>query len=208
MRPPRLLRIAAPALTIALTTATPAAAYSPPATWQKCSVDQGAKAARAAGLASALDRDPVLHGIFAPQTEPSRVYRRPSMSLCADLDRDGRLERAVQYQCCTVSSPAPWVVLSRPGARWRIAYKRLHDTTWQLLADGSDLVTVEPKYDFRHDALCCPSHLRIGTLKWTGDGFRRIFRITGPDADPIEQQPKPAPAEEDPLPTETQPPPG
>jgi hypothetical protein len=112
----------------------------------------------------------------------------------------------VQFQCCTVSSPAPWVVVSRPGVRWRIIYRRLHDTTWQLLGDGPDLVTVEPKYNFKRDALCCPSHLRIGTLKWTGSGFRRIFRITGPDADPITPKPEPAPPEEDPAPTATQPP--
>jgi hypothetical protein len=82
----------------------------------------------------------------------------------------------VHYQCCTVSSPAPWVVLRRRGSSWRIVYKRLNDTTFKLEASGTSLVTTEPKYA-ASDALCCPSRLRIGTLRWTGSAFTRAFRI-------------------------------
>jgi hypothetical protein len=54
--------------------------------------------------------------------------------------------------------------------------RRLHDTTFTLEARGTDLVTTEPKYA-PADEYCCPSQLRIGTLRWTGAGFRRTFRI-------------------------------
>jgi len=86
------------------------------------------------------------------------------------------LAAALLYQCCTVSSPAPWLVLRRTGSTWRIAFRRLHDTTFKLEARGTDLVTTEPKYAAT-DANCCPSQLRIGTLRWTGTAFRRTFRI-------------------------------
>ena len=46
----------------------------------------------------------------------------------------------------------------------------------QLQAAGTDLVTTEPKYAST-DANCCPSQLRIGTLRWTGATFQRTFRI-------------------------------
>jgi hypothetical protein len=82
----------------------------------------------------------------------------------------------VLYQCCTVSSPAPWLVLRRTGTTWAIAFSRLHDTTFKLRAAGTDRVTTEPKYA-SSDPNCCPSQLRIGTLHWTGTAFARTFRI-------------------------------
>src|SRR4051794_34787090 len=152
--------------------AAPARAATP---WQKCSAKQGNIAAHAAGLTHALDADRTLQRIFIG-TRPSRIYRRPSTSLCGDYNGDGRTDRAVHYQCCTVSSPAPWVVLRHRASGWHIVFRRLHDTTFRLQADGVDLLTTEPKYS-RRDALCCPSRLRIGRLRWTGRAFRRTFRI-------------------------------
>ena len=75
-----------------------------------------------------------------------------------------------------MSSPAPWVVLRRRGSAWQIAYRRLHDTTFKLEGKGARLITTEPRYA-HNDANCCPSRLRIGTLRWTGSSFKRTFRI-------------------------------
>ena len=108
--------------------------------------------------------------------KPSRVYKTPRTSLCGDFDGDGDADRAVHYQCCTVSSPAPWVVLRRQGSRWPIAYRRLHDTTFKLYGSGTSLMTTEPKYS-RSDPNCCPSRLRIGRLRWTGAAFKRSFEL-------------------------------
>ena len=130
-------RSALPVL-IALATGVFVAAVVPAAnaaTWTRCSKAQGDAAARSAGLARALNRDPSLRRVFL-DVRPSTVYRRASTSLCGDFDRDGDSDRAVHYQCCTVSSPAPWVVLRRRGSRWRIAYRRLHDTTFKLQGSG------------------------------------------------------------------------
>jgi hypothetical protein len=143
--------------------------------WTRCSPARGNAAAHDAGLVRALNSDPILKRVFSGE-RPSDTYRRPSTSLCGDFDRDGIADRAVHYQCCTVSSPAPWVVLRRRGSRWRIGFRRLHDTTFKLEGDGANLVTTEPKYA-PTDALCCPSQLRIGTLRWTGTAFKRSFRI-------------------------------
>ena len=145
------------------------------ATWKRCSKDRGDAAARSAGLARALNRDRSLRRVFH-DVRPSTVYRRPSTSLCGDFDRDGDADRAVHYQCCTVSSPAPWVVLRRRGSRWRIAYRRLHDTTFKLQGSGRSLKTTEPRYA-RTDPNCCPSRLRIGWLRWSGTAFKRSFQI-------------------------------
>jgi hypothetical protein len=75
------------------------------------------------------------------------------------------------------------IELRPPGERcrgfrpnWRIAYRRLHDTTFRLAGDGLNLRITEPKYA-ASDAHCCPSQLSIGTLRWTGNSFRRAFRI-------------------------------
>jgi hypothetical protein len=150
------------------------------ATWKRCSKVEGDAAARSAGVAHALNRDRSLRHIFL-DISPSSVYRRPSTSLCGDFDRDADTDRAVHYQCCTVSSPAPWVVLRRRGSRWRIAYQRLHDTTFKLQSSDMSLKTTEPKYA-SSDPLCCPSRLRIGWLRWTGARFKRSFQIQ--DASP------------------------
>jgi hypothetical protein len=143
--------------------------------WKRCSRTIGNVAAHEAGLVRALNSDRVLKRVFVG-ARPSDTYRRPSTSLCGDFNGDGVTDRAVHYQCCTVSSPAPWVVLRRRGSRWRIVFRRLHDTTFGLEADGTSLVTTEPKYAST-DALCCPSRLRIGRLRWTGTAFKRSFRI-------------------------------
>ena len=150
------------------------------ATWERCSKAQGDAAARSAGLARALNRDRSLRRVFL-DVRPSTVYRKPSTSLCGDFDRDGDSDRAVHYQCCTVSSPAPWVVLRRRGSRWRIAYRRLHDATFELQGSTRSLMTTEPRYG-SSDPNCCPSRLRIGWLRWTGTAFKRSFQIV--DAEP------------------------
>jgi hypothetical protein len=152
--------------------AAASAAHSP---WAACSKAAGNAAARDARLSQVLDADPVLRGDFGA-TRPSSVYKRPATSLCGDFDGDAHTDRALLYQCCTVSSPAPWLVLRRQGSAWRIAYERLHDTTFKLEPHGTRLVTTEPKYS-SSDALCCPSRLRIGTLRWTGRSFKRTFRV-------------------------------
>jgi hypothetical protein len=143
--------------------------------WTKCSLTRGNAAAHEAGLVRALNADRSLKRVFSGE-RPSDAFGRPTTSLCGDFDGDGVTDRAVHYQCCTVSSPAPWVVLRRRGSRWRIVYRRLHDTTFRLAGDGTKLVTTEPKYAST-DGLCCPSQLRIGTLRWTGMAFTRTFRI-------------------------------
>ena len=143
--------------------------------WRSCSKTQGDAAARAAGLSAALNRDLALRGVFGRE-KPSTVYKRPTTSLCGDFDDDGDTDRALHYQCCTVSSPAPWLVLSRQGTDWQITYSRLHDTTFKLEAVGTRLRTTEPKYA-ASDANCCPSRLRIGTLRWTGTAFKRTLRV-------------------------------
>jgi hypothetical protein len=185
---------------VAVTLIAPAAAQQRHAAWKKCSIARGDAAAREAGIWRALDHDPTLRSTFSEVRSTRSVYGRPSTSLCGDFNGDGRLDRAVHYQCCTVSSPAPWVVLRRQAGRWRIAYKRLHDTTWELKGDGTELRTTEPKYS-RSDVHCCPSHLRIGTLRWTGARFKRTFQIVDPN-----QESATTPPEEGPPPTETQPP--
>jgi hypothetical protein len=159
----------------AAATATTASAAT---AWEPCSRTADEAAARSAGLARALDRDPALKRTFSGQTAPSDTYQRASTSLCGDFDGDGRTDRALLYQCCSVSSPAPWVVLSkRDGSRWQIVFSRLHDTTFKLEGDGGKLRTEEPRYA-KADPNCCPSALRIGKLRWTGEAFKRSFRIT------------------------------
>ena len=143
--------------------------------WRKCSRALGNVAAHKAGLVRALDTDPGLKRVFSGG-RPSEIYRRPSTSLCGDYDGDGMTDRAVLYQCCTVSSPAPWLVLRRRDRRWRIVFSRLDDTTFRLEGSGANLITTEPKYA-SSDALCCPSRLRIGKLRWTGTHFRRTFHL-------------------------------
>ena len=143
--------------------------------WRSCSRASGNEAAHRAGLVRALNTDRTLRRLFSG-TRPSSAYGRPTTSLCGDFDGDGHTDRAVLYQCCTVSSPAPWLVLRRTGSTWRIAFSRLHDATFKLEASGPDLVTTEPKYA-PSDANCCPSQVRIGTLHWTGAAFTRTFRV-------------------------------
>jgi hypothetical protein len=170
------MRRLAVSLALAIAIAVGFAADATGATpWRSCSRASGNEAAHRAGLVRALDADRSLRRVFVG-TRPSSAYRRPTTSLCGDFDGDGHTDRAVHYQCCTVSSPAPWLVLRRTGSTWRIAFERLHDTTFKLEARGTDLVTTEPKYAST-DADCCPSQLRIGTLRWTGSAFQRTFSI-------------------------------
>jgi hypothetical protein len=150
-------------------------ATAAPTPWRTCSRASGNEAAHRAGLVHALNTDRSLRRVFTG-TRPSTAYRRPATSLCGDFDGDGHTDRAVLYQCCTVSSPAPWLVLRRAGSTWRIAFSRLHDTTFKLEAAGTDLVTTEPQYAAT-DPNCCPSQLRIGTLHWTGTAFQRTLRV-------------------------------
>jgi hypothetical protein len=178
----RLAAILALALAVSGWTGLPASAAQATRPWVACSKAGGDRAARSAGLDHALNTDPVLRRAFNPKRfnpayrRPSRVYRTPSTSLCGDYDGDGRTDRAVLYQCCTVSAPAAWLLLRRTGSAWRIVYKRLHDTTFTLAGDGTQLVSTEPRYS-PSDALCCPTRLRIGTLRWTGRSFERTLRI-------------------------------
>ncbi|MCW3039606.1 MAG: hypothetical protein JWM31_1511 [Solirubrobacterales bacterium] len=160
------------AVVVVVGASSPANAATRP--WSDCSKAQGQIASRSARVPRAMDADPTLRRVFL-DTKPSTIYRRPSTSLCGDFDGDGRTDRALLYQCCTVSSPAPWVVLRGLRGGWRIAYKRLSDTTFQLQSDGTRLITTEPRYS-QSDALCCPTRLRIGTLRWNGARFVRTFR--------------------------------
>jgi|SRR5438067_2151458 len=164
------------ALLACVAAAVPASAASAATPWTRCSKAAGNTAASQAGLPRALDADPVLRRIFGTTRPPSAVYKTPRTSLCGDFDGDGHADRALLYECCTVSSPAPWVVLRRRGSAWQIAYRRLHDTTFKLEGKGARLITTEPRYA-HNDANCCPSRLRIGTLRWTGSSFKRTFRI-------------------------------
>src|SRR5690242_19300917 len=118
MRSPlRTRAVAGPAVTVALAAALLfAGAFvdnaSAARSWSKCSLRRGDAAARQAGLAHALNSDRVLERVFSGE-RPSDTYRRPSTSLCGDFNGDGVIDRAVHYQCSTVSSPAPWLVLRR-----------------------------------------------------------------------------------------------
>lgn len=49
-------------------------------------------------------------------------------------------------------------------------------TTFKLEGNATQLIATEPKYG-SEDFNCCPSQLRIGTLRWSGRAFRRTFRI-------------------------------
>src|SRR5205823_9783702 len=93
------------ALLACVAAAVPASAASAATPWTRCSKAAGNTAAVQAGLPRALDADPVLRRIFGTTRPPSAVYKTPRTSLCGDFDGDGHADRALLYECCTVSSP-------------------------------------------------------------------------------------------------------
>ncbi len=144
------------------------------ARWWGCANGPSTTAAQAAGLPAALDADPGLREVFGDEAPTSilRLYR----SLCADFDRDGDVDRAVLYACCTVSSPGPYAILRNDGGgAWATAYARLGDVVFRIAPRGSRLVVRSPKYA-PSDANCCPSRLSVRELRFAGG--RWVGRVT------------------------------
>jgi hypothetical protein len=140
------------------------------AQWWACGKDASAKVAQAAGLPAAIDADPKLHDVFGEEKPSSilRLYR----SYCADFDRDGDVDRAVSYACCTVSSPGPYAILRHDPTGWTTVYARLNDVVFSFVPHGGRLIARSPKYG-PNDANCCPGHISTRTLRyshgrWTG----------------------------------------
>ena len=140
------------------------------AKWWACGKDASAKAAQAAGLPAAIDADPQLRDVFGDEKPTSilRLYR----SYCADFDRDGDVDRAVSYACCTVSSPGPYAILRHDPTGWATVYARLSDVVFRFAPHRGRLLAQSPKYG-PSDANCCPGHiatreLRYSHGKWVG----------------------------------------
>jgi hypothetical protein len=133
------------------------------AQWWACGKRESAKAAQAAGLPAAMDADPRLQRIFGTEAPSSieRLYR----SYCADFDRDGDVDRAVSYACCTVSSPGPYAILRHDPAGWATVYARLSDVVFRFAPRGTRLVARSPKYG-ANDPNCCPGRISTRTLSY------------------------------------------
>jgi hypothetical protein len=133
------------------------------AQWWACGKDTSGKAAQAAGLPAAMDADPKLHDVFGDQKPSSilRLYR----SYCADFDRDGDVDRAVSYACCTVSSPGPYAILRHDPTGWTTVYARLNDVVFGFAPRAGRLIVRSPKYG-PNDANCCPGAISTRTLRY------------------------------------------
>ena len=131
--------------------------------WWACGKRESAKAAQAAGLPAAMDADPKLQQVFGTEAPSSieRLYR----SYCADFDRDGDVDRAVSYACCTVSSPGPYAILRHDPTGWATVYARLSDVVFRFAPRGSRLVARSPKYG-ANDPNCCPGRISTRTLSY------------------------------------------
>jgi len=134
------------------------------AQWWTCGKDASREAAQAAGLPAAIDADPHLRTVFgdAKPTSILRLYR----SYCADFDRDGDVDRAVSYACCTVSSPGPYAILRHDPTGWTTVYARLNDVVFGFAPRGGRLIVRSPKYG-SNDANCCPGHIATRTLRYS-----------------------------------------
>lgn len=134
------------------------------AAWWACEKGASAKAAQAAGLPAAMDADAKLHEVFG--TEPPSSILRLDRSYCADFDRDGDVDRAVSYACCTVSSPGPYAILRHDPAGWTTVYARLSDTVFRFAPRGGRLIVRSPKYG-SNDPNCCPSRISTRALRYS-----------------------------------------
>jgi hypothetical protein len=114
------------------------------AKWWPCGKQGSAKAAQAAGLPAAIDAEPHLQDVFSGEKPTSilQLYK----SYCADFDRDGDVDRAVSYACCTVSSPGPYAILRHDPSGWTTVYARLSDVVFRFAPRGGRLVATSPKY--------------------------------------------------------------
>jgi hypothetical protein len=140
------------------------------AQWWACAKATSAKTAQAAGFPAAMDADPRLRDVFG--TEPPSSILRLYGSYCADFDRDGDVDRALSYACCTVSSPGPYAILRHDPTGWTTVYARLNDVVFRFAPRGGRLIVRSPKYG-PSDANCCPGHistreLRYSHGKWVG----------------------------------------
>jgi hypothetical protein len=153
------------AASIACAAAAPGASAAT-ARWWGCGTGPAATAAQAAGVPAALDADPGLRRVFGD--DPPSSILEPYRAFCADFDRDGDVDRALLYACCTVSSPGPYAILRNDGAgRFSVSYARLGDIVFSLRPRGGRLVVRSPKYG-PADPNCCPSRLSVRVLRWTG----------------------------------------
>jgi hypothetical protein len=158
-------------LVLVVATAAPAASRN----WAACGKALTTSAGGQAGVPARLDGDPKLQSVFG-DTAPSSELK-VSRSLCADYDADGDIDRAALYDCCTVSSPSPVVILrNEGGGDYAIAYARLNDAVFFLRTAGRDLVARSPKYA-RNDPNCCPSRFSDRRIHWTGSRFATTVRI-------------------------------
>jgi hypothetical protein len=165
------MRVVLPCLAVLVAAAIAAPTSSAvTAKWWPCGKAGTAKAAKAAGLPQAIDADPKLQQVFSGEKPTSilRLYK----SYCADFDRDGDVDRAVSYACCTVSSPGPYAILRHDAAGWTTVYARLNDIVFRFTPRGSRMIVKSPKYG-PSDPNCCPSRistreLRYSHGKWVG----------------------------------------
>jgi hypothetical protein len=134
------------------------------AKWWACGKAGGAAAAQAAGFPAAMDADPRLRETFGDEAPSSVLNAR--RAYCADFDRDGDVDRAVMYTCCTVSSPSPYAILRNDATTWTTVYARLSDIVFQLAPRGGRLIARSPKYAAT-DPNCCPSRLSVRELRFT-----------------------------------------
>jgi hypothetical protein len=134
------------------------------AKWWPCGKSGTAKAAAAAGLPQAIDADPKLQQIFSGEKPTSilRLYK----SYCADFDRDGDVDRAVDYACCTVSSPSPYAILRHDPTGWTTVYARLSDTVVRFAPRGGRMIAKSPVYG-PTDPNCCPGRISTRELRFT-----------------------------------------
>jgi hypothetical protein len=170
------LTVAAATLALGATLIASAAAPAASRNWTPCSKAMTKAAAGQAGVPARMDADAKLRSIFGDDA-PSSVLKTITRSLCADYDGDGDVDRAALYDCCTVFSPSPVVILRNAGGGdYAIAFARLGDAVFTLRTARRDLIAREPKYA-PADANCCPSRFRERRIHWTGTRFQTTIRI-------------------------------
>jgi hypothetical protein len=143
------------------------------AKWWPCGKEGSAKAAKAAGLPRAMDSDPKLQQIFSGEKPTSilQLYK----TYCADFDRDGDVDRAVSYACCTVSSPGPYAILRHDANGWTTVYARLSDVVFRFAPRGGRMIVKSPKYG-PNDPNCCPSRIATRELRFSHGNW--VGRVT------------------------------
>jgi hypothetical protein len=174
MRPSRRL---APLLAVLVLPLSAAPADAASRSWSDCGKAATTEAAAQAGLPARMDADPKLRAVFGEQP-PSQTYTRATRAFCADFDGDGDVDRLGLYECCTVSSPAPFAILRNDGGRFAIAYARLSDVVFRMSPGrGRAIVVKTPRYAAT-DPNCCPSRLTERRITWTGSRFKSTTRTT------------------------------